>query len=117
MSEKTMLLKDALTPDLLKQVVTNSLLKEIMTDTLIGRGGFGNLDETKDIGLYAGSGTNSTGTFPTAANNWKYGALVVIHSRQGVIQILFSNELDVAMREYKNYDSYWGPWRILQFTT
>lgn len=117
MSEKTKLLKDALTPDLLRQVLSNSLLKEIMTDAMAYRGSFGDLDETKDFGLYTGAGANVTGTTPTEGPKWLYGALIVFQSRQGIIQILFSDALDVAIREYKIYDLSWHPWRILQFAT
>ncbi len=117
MSEKTTLLKDALTPELLRQVLSNSLLKEIMTDAMTYKGLFRALDETKDFGLYTGAGDAATGTTPTKDPKWLFGALIVFQSRQGIIQILFSNALDVALREYKHYDLSWHPWRILQFAT
>lgn len=95
--------------------LTNEVLKGIMTDAMVERVIFTDLDETKDPGIYRGGGADSTGTIPTSDPKWYYGVAIVMKSRQGTIQILFSNSLDVAIREFKNHDSTWCDYRILQF--
>lgn len=108
----TTTLKDALTPSLLKEVLPESLLAQMMPNVMVFRGYFKDIDSMFSPGIYAGSASECTGTFPNANQSWKFGTLEVCPGRNPrIVQRLTSENGDVAVRIAT--DRQWQSWRIL----
>lgn len=112
MSEKTMLLKDALTPDLLKQVVTNSLLKEIMPDVMVFRGQARCIEDCRRQGIYS-LDSNSYTNEPPIKETWNYGYMEVLIRGADLMQRI--THVDGGKMYFRVYrGGAWRPWYEVQ---
>lgn len=112
MSEKTKLLKDALTPELLKQVVSNSLLKEIMTDAVVYRTVPKSFAGCLQTGIYQILPEVGVTDYP--GDCYKYGVLLVFRADHFASQLYFPDSKPlIYVRTW--YDSLgWRPWYQIQ---
>lgn len=94
--------------------ITGDILKMLLPDSMIYRGSYSNIDILLAPGIYSGSGTSSSGTFPTFGHmeGWLFGTLEVIKSRgDRIIHRLTSDRGDVAVRVWLN--SSWQAWKAM----
>lgn len=99
------------------KILIGDMLKALLPYSLIDRGEFLDIDATYKAGIYISPAEKGTGTYPASSVVWKYGGLIVIEARgRRIVQILFSDACDMAVRMSLSDHSAWMPWRIVTTT-